>query len=321
MTIDVLLPFHRNDNMLRESITSVLDSKYKDLRIILIDDRPVIEQKDKSFGIKSPKIILTTTSGQTGYGNALRVGSQMIESDIVALMNSDDVMLSDRFVSQLSKLDQTEICISRIQKISEFGRPIPSLAGDLRNSNFDSLFLILGSYGANATWCMRRDWWDTNSFFDPDECLDWRIALRSFPKSQISFIGRPLYYYRKHKRQTTFKRTISRQDISPVFTDWNRFLQNQGLIQGSFEIFSMISTPWNSSRLPKIEDLDTWLKNLNFVVESLSSELRKSFSHILARRFLFAVRRSSKGEEFSYYLRQGMRAIPAVTWDLARLLQ
>lgn len=319
MTIDVLLPFHRNDDMLRESIASVLASTYRDIRIILIDDRPIPEQNDKSFGIRSPKIVLTNTSGQTGYGNALKVGSQMIQSDTVALMNSDDVMLSDRFASQLSELDQTEICITRMQKISEFGRLIPSVAGDLLNSNFDSSLLILGSYGANATWCMRREWWDKNSFFDHDECLDWRIALRSFDKSQISFIGRPLYLYRKHKGQTTFDRTISHEAILPLFTDWNRFLQNQGLMQGSFEIFSMIATPWNAIRSPRIEDLDAWLENLHVVVDSLSSEIKSSFSHILARRFLFALRTSSEREQFGYYLRKGWRAIPALTWDLARL--
>ena len=162
--LDVLLPFHRNDEFLPRAIESLAEAKGVKFNVILVDDR---EDKTisylKSFA-KLSSFQIVETSGNTGYGHSLQLASKYISSDCVALFNSDDLMHPDRFKIQMKYLSHSDINFTKMIRVDGKGRRKRSLAGTLESDKFCILYLLLGSYGANATWCAKSSWWKENTF-------------------------------------------------------------------------------------------------------------------------------------------------------------
>jgi hypothetical protein len=144
---------------------------------------------------------------------------------------------------------------------------------------------------------MRREWWDKNAFFDNMECLDWRIALSSFQKSKISFINKNMYFYRKHNRQTTFKRVISKKRMEPLFKSWKDSLRSYDLESASYELFSFIATPWNLVDLPETLEIISWIEKLNLAMTDFPREIRENINHFVARRYLLGVKRATNSRQ------------------------
>ena len=120
---------------------------------------------------------LVKTGGNLGYGLALKKGSEFIGSESIGLFNSDDLVDPYRFKKQLSALGSYDLSITGMYKINQKGAPIAPLTGEIKSKKYDPIYLLLGSYGANATWVMQKTWWLENAFFDSKEALDWRIAI------------------------------------------------------------------------------------------------------------------------------------------------
>jgi len=318
MTVDVLLPFHRNDPFLRASIDSVFASKKIDFKLILIDDRPKIEQSNTQFLKGLRQIQLIQTSGLTGYGNALKEGARVLSSEFVALMNSDDIMSPNRFESQVKSLETYDITFTKIKRISSKGRQIPSFTGDISSDIYDPFLLGFGAYGANATWCMKKEWMDKHFFYDDSECLDWRIALESFSKSKVGFANESTYLYRKHPKQITSNRSISKHSMYPLYLSWTCFLGSYNIPKTTFEVFSFIATPWNRVAAPEISDLLQWLQYVDGMTVNLPSEIQKNISALLSRRFLVGSINSKSNQDRYRYLLRGIGGIPDLLSDLLR---
>ena len=323
MKVDVLLPFHIDNLYLHECLSSLESSKGVSIRLLLIDDRKnqpcEIDLKGRVF----KDLLYLKTTGGLGYGRSLELGSAFIESDQVALMNSDDIIQPDRFLKQISMLEESELSITKMCRIDSRGRMIPSITGEIRSKTYDPLFLILGAYGANATWCMRREWWAKNAIFDSNECLDWRIALKAFGKSKISYTEEPLYFYRKHSSQVTSNRSISVERMSTVYESWSAFTKSYNLPEVSYSVFNLIATPWNSIDASVEEDFHEFDLYLRKTIRRLEPEIRTSFLEILARRNFFAMRSTKKSGDLKKLISKSIREIPMIGWDVihSKILQ
>lgn len=293
MLIDVLLPFHLNNLFLENAIESLANSRGVSIRLILVDDRldksEKLPKSIKNFG----SLEIVSTKGQEGYGHSLKRGSELIQSEFVALMNSDDLVDPNRFLKQLEMLENSEISITNIQRMDANGKLSASLSGEIRGQFYDPLFLLLGSYGANATWCMHRDWWKKFAYFDADECLDWRIALKSFNHSKISYSREKLYIYRRHNLQVTAEKTIKFERMLPTFDLWSRLLVDLCLPSQNYSVFNLIGTPWNSSQAEITEDFFEFMSVLKSRIDNLPKESQEDFLRILKRRCLFSIQSSS----------------------------
>jgi hypothetical protein len=289
MKIDVLFPFHRNNDFFLESIASLQASRDVELNPIFIDDRA-----DKSIDLSDifktfPTYVYIKTTGEVGYGEALRLGSQAINSSYVALMNSDDLISPYRLIKQIKHLENSEISITRMHRINSNNFEIKSYLSDSKGSVYDPIFLILGAYGANATWCMHSNWWKQNAFYDSGQCLDWRIALKSFYNSEISYLSEPLYFYRKHNYQVTKSKLVDFSEMKPTYLLWNDFLKNYNLSNIGYELFSHIATPWNTDINSLNVDFFYFYNQLITIADKLDETTNKDFVKILKRRSVLAL--------------------------------
>jgi hypothetical protein len=287
--IDVLLPFHNVDRYFFEALDSLSASKNVNIRLILIDDTIAQNFQPKTSSAIFKKIELIRTGGSKGYGEALKYGSQLISSEIVGLSNSDDLISSLRFKKQIPVLEHSDLSITGLQRISPNGKKIGSLVGNIKSSQFHNLFLLLGSYGANASWVMRRTWWDNNVFFDNDECLDWRIALKTFEDTKVDWNPEKLYMYRKHKNQVTDQNNLIQLRMDIVYKAWQSLADKYGLSNNSKENFYIYATPWLKRPIFDLDSAENWKNDLTKLAKSTNKEVHLVVSKILKRRQIFAL--------------------------------
>jgi glycosyltransferase involved in cell wall biosynthesis len=287
MELDVLMPFHRIDSYLRLAVNSLSSSEKINFRLIAIDDR--IDQStdvsDLFHGIKDLELV--KTSGGKGYGNALKTGTQFIQSDACALMNSDDLVNPQRFFRQLNSLNRVELSITKMQRINEKNKPIPNLTGRILSSKYDPILLLFGSYGADASWCMRTSWWKEYSFFDQGECLDWRMGLKVFSSTKIDMINETLYYYRKHDQQVTSNKSTSPKNMDIVYEAWKTLAINYEFNGNTRSIFDFIATPWSFNISAKFDEVAKWTEQIKKLESKIDPEILTNIKFLIHRRKLF----------------------------------
>jgi hypothetical protein len=286
MDLEVLLPFHRVDSYFIEAIESLNRSKGVSFRLILIDDR--IDRKiNVSPILKSTKnVVLVETEGGIGYGKSLELGTNEASADVLALFNSDDLICEDRFYKQIKSLENADISITKIQRILQNGQKSMSKSGAIQISQYSPIYLLFGSYGADATWCMKREWWTKNAFFDNKECLDWRIALSSFSHSKISFIPEPLYYYRKHSMQSSSESNHDNLNMNNVYIAWKNLSSNLGIPNSNKFIFDFFATPWLNYNNEVCKDIFQWANIIREITRGTDKEIEKQINSFINRRFL-----------------------------------
>jgi glycosyltransferase involved in cell wall biosynthesis len=318
MDLDVLFPFHRVDKNFEEAIQSLANTQSVKFNLIAIDDR-YDKSVDVSHVFKPIKnFAIVQTKGSTGYGEALRVGTQEIRSPHVALFNSDDLVHPSRFAKQLAQLQNNEISITNMKRITSTGRKSFFSTGSMTSNFYDPIVLLLGSYGANATWCMHRNWWIKNAFFDDKNCLDWRIALKTFRESKIGYINEPLYIYRRHSLQfTTGILNNPSADLTPVYKLWKEFSINYFTSNKSREIFDIFATPWRIGQSLSPIEASAWRQQIQEAALNLDKNLQFDIQKIIKRRFLFASR-NPKNSSYSKikYLSMGLKETLPLLHDL-----
>jgi glycosyltransferase involved in cell wall biosynthesis len=282
--IDVIFPLHREDRFLVEAIDSLYASKSVNIRLIVVDDRTNKQKDLNKVFTKFKNYEYIISQGGVGYGECLKLASNHLTSEFTALMNSDDTIHRERLIRQTKMLDNSEISITKMNRINENSRIIKPMLGDISGSNYNSAFLILGAYGANATWCMHRDWWLTNAFFDNEQCLDWRIALQSFPASKIAYTNEPLYNYRKHRNQVTSKRKIPQKELEPLFRLWASYLRFFMGKEISREVFDLVAVPWNITPYKIDQNYIMFRNSVLLKIKEHCPEIYFDFNKLIMRR-------------------------------------
>ena len=318
MNLDVIMPFHRVDRFLSQAVESLVSSTAVNFRLIAIDDR-LDQSKDLSQVFSQVKNLeLVRTPGGSGYGEALKIGSKFIGADSCALMNSDDVVHPERFFKQLKALDDAELVIAKMQRINKKGKCIPSLSGSITSHTYDPFLLLFGSYGADATWCMRSSWWKERTFFDGYECLDWRIGMQTFGNTKIKLLNEKLYFYRKHNHQVTANTAIDSKLFDPVYLLWRTHSNHYGLEFGTRAVFDLIATPWRTGEVANMQEIYSWISSVKDRKAIFSSEVYENIENLILRRLIFASRLKiyPRMNRARYFL-SGSWALPKLITELA----
>jgi hypothetical protein len=244
--ISIILPFHVVDSYLNEAIKSCLDSKGCKFELNLVDTRPEYEANTKILNILDDRVKIYRLPN-ADYISALKFGLHVSSAKIIGLMNSDDLVSERRFAKQIAKLNDTNtnICLSNIKKFrSNKNIEMPSLLGEIKCSTYSTLFLLIGSYGANATWVFQKSWAIKNKVFSHElDKSDWHVAIRVFPNSKISYENSKLYFYRMHKNQRSKNKNIKKKELIKLLINLNNKFDLPKISFKDIEILAGIARP------------------------------------------------------------------------------
>ncbi|MDF2685852.1 MAG: hypothetical protein K0S55_1033, partial [Clostridia bacterium] len=101
----VLICVYKNDNpdYFNEALYSIIKQTKKPNEIILVVDGPVTSHIDEIINKyeAEPFIKVIRLSENIGHGNARRIGLENCSNELIALMDADDISISNRFEKQL----------------------------------------------------------------------------------------------------------------------------------------------------------------------------------------------------------------------------
>jgi hypothetical protein len=237
--------------MLFEALDSIDRSKKIKPHIILIDDRKskvtCLQLKSKLKSLSRSDFTFLKNFNH-GYGNAINLGLTKVKNPWVALMNSDDLVSENRFYEQILAIEETKLdgAICKLTKFKKFKFiRIPSILGKISIENYNSSYLLIGAYGADATLVLKTEKFIALKFSDAELCADWITAFSSYSELRLAGVSSAEYFYRIHSRQSSNLKITSNAILTKkIYDGWSELNTYLGLPSVGFDEFVFIAAPW-----------------------------------------------------------------------------
>lgn len=104
--ISTIIPVHNRASMLREAVASVLAQTYRPIEIIIVDDGSSDETASVAdeLAVRHPQELLVIHQANTGPGLARDAGRQAARGEFIQYLDSDDLLLPQKFEMQVEGL-------------------------------------------------------------------------------------------------------------------------------------------------------------------------------------------------------------------------
>ncbi len=109
--VSIVIPVHNGEKYIKESIDSCLEQTYKNIEIIVVDDK----SEDSTLSILKNygnRIITVPVEKQNGLGNVINIGIRKSKGKYIARMDADDIMYPARIEKQVEYLESHPNCVA-----------------------------------------------------------------------------------------------------------------------------------------------------------------------------------------------------------------
>ena len=103
--VSVIIPTHNRADYLKAAIASVMDQKYKDYEVIVIDDHSTDNTYDVVNGFEDQRIHYISNKGRNGPSIARNVGIAAARGKYVAFLDDDDWWFPLKLEKQIKVMD------------------------------------------------------------------------------------------------------------------------------------------------------------------------------------------------------------------------
>ena len=105
VTVSVIIPFYSNVNWLKEAVLSVLNQKFSDYEIIIVNDGSNENINDflNEFGSK----IIYKNKKNEGPASARNIGIELAKGKYLTFLDSDDLWHTDKLKIQVERMEKT----------------------------------------------------------------------------------------------------------------------------------------------------------------------------------------------------------------------
>ncbi|MGI6484536.1 MAG: glycosyltransferase [Candidatus Dojkabacteria bacterium] len=109
--VSIVIPVHNGERYIKEAIDSCINQTYKNIEIIVVDDKSTDSTLEilKEYG---EKIIVLPVEKQNGLGNVINIGIRASKGKYIARMDADDIMYPDRILKQVEYLESHPNCVA-----------------------------------------------------------------------------------------------------------------------------------------------------------------------------------------------------------------
>jgi len=202
----VVIPAYNAATFLGPTLESVLNSTYKDLEIIVVNDG----SQDDTAAVASsygPRVRLITQNN-AGMSASRNRGIQDSDSEFIALVDSDDIWHPQKTIWQISAFEAhpdhaycfTEFTSWNGGVSSEFlsqprtGALEPTLTGWIYHK------MLLTNWALPSSMIFRRQAWNMTGPFlcDDQQTDDWEYFVRASRSFRFLKLAEPFVLYRQH---------------------------------------------------------------------------------------------------------------------------
>ena len=228
--VSVILPVWNGERFIKDTITSVLGQTHKNLELIIVDDGSTDTTKDIIDSFSDPRIKYIWKE-HSGISDSLNLGIEKSSGELIARIDSDDIMYPQRLTSQIKYLDlHPEVDIlgtgfewGNKKDPKEYYRP---KTGKI----YLNELLTLGNKLGHPTVMFKKK--SLQKIF-PDNIIyesyyngaeDYKLWITSILRGlEIHNMSDPTIYYRQHKDQEVLKDNtkIKQEWVKNAFTRKN----------------------------------------------------------------------------------------------------
>lgn len=122
--VSVILPVHNRVELLPRAIGSVLDQRFTDFELIIIDDGSTDRSSDAARSWKDDRIRIIDLPMKRGGGAARNVGIRAARAPLIAFLDSDDAYLPDKLefvVAAFENQPGLDVLIDSFEKVQPPG--------------------------------------------------------------------------------------------------------------------------------------------------------------------------------------------------------
>lgn len=238
--VTVLMPTYNVAPWVEEAIRSVLNQTYRDFELLVVDDASTDDTLDRVRAIDDPRIRIASFPDNVGLAENLNRGLDLIDTELVARMDGDDIAEPDWLETGINILDshpEVGICSFGFQF---FGAKTSLVR--FPEHHEDSKAQMLFGCTVIVPVFRRAVMTDNNlrystEAFPAEDYMMWANAYRV---TQVYNVQRTLFHYRTHASQISTARReaqIAKSNevrlkmlhwLNPDFTDEEKryFLDN-----------------------------------------------------------------------------------------------
>ena len=202
-------------NYLKATVQSILNQTFKDFELIVIDDASSEDYAEFFERFNDERIKYTKLEKNAGPGHARNTGIMLALGEFVAIVDSDDVYMNNRFKLQLDFMNKNpEISlISGAFKQSNNGK-IPCV---VENNEDIKLSMLFNSPLANPLIMFRKNFFIENNLFYPENinfAEDYELWIDAmFVGAKIANLKDVLMIYTRRKGQLSKEKSDKQTTI------------------------------------------------------------------------------------------------------------
>lgn len=104
--VSTIIPVFNRASMLKEAVQSVLDQAYRPIEIIIVDDGSTDEtgKAADDLALTYPELVRVVHQNNSGPGLAREAGRQLACGEFIQYLDSDDLLMPEKFERQVSGL-------------------------------------------------------------------------------------------------------------------------------------------------------------------------------------------------------------------------
>ena len=104
--VTTIIPVHNRPRLLEEAVASVLAQTYRPIEVIVVDDGSTDETPRVANALAAafPEVVRVVHQGNTGQGLAREAGRCLATGEFIQYLDSDDLLLPDKFALQVHGL-------------------------------------------------------------------------------------------------------------------------------------------------------------------------------------------------------------------------
>jgi glycosyltransferase involved in cell wall biosynthesis len=220
--VSVLIPVHGDAEFVLEAVKSVLLQSNVNFEILLILDRVTFACHEKLKSLEKASLVRIIESFKPGISNALNLGLRNAHYDIIARLDSDDLMAPERLSKQFQcMVSSSDVAVvgSSIQLIDARGILLNVKKFPIKSPQIENLLRYRNCLAHPAVMIRKSVLEALNGYrpeFEPAE--DYDLWLRISGQQQFSFICLPetLTLYRIHDSQVSARSRVKQIKISRI---------------------------------------------------------------------------------------------------------
>lgn len=204
--VTVLMPTYNVAPWVEEAIQSVLNQTYRDFELLVVDDASTDNTLDRVRAIDDPRIRIASFPNNVGLSENLNRGLDIIDTELVARMDGDDIAEPDWLETGIHVLDthpEVGICSFGFQFFGAKNSLVrfPEQHEDSKAQMLFGCTVIVPVF-RRAVMADNHLRYSTEAF--PAE--DYMMWSNVYPLTQIYNVQRTLFHYRTHPTQISTSR-------------------------------------------------------------------------------------------------------------------